>query len=162
MQEAQSCVWLFFLLLYFLGALAGKSSQLSCPSPLAPAQPFSFWCHFPLLRLGPGLSPVLLAGLGGDSRLLQVTLYPSVAFPFLSTFPLGLSVSTTLLPTLSLCISQPVHLPAKPQSQRLRSLGFSACLTLFLSGSPKLLASVSQSPQLVADLFQACLPDVSV
>lgn len=51
MLEFPFCVWLFSLLLYPYSALASTSDQPSRPGALAPDQPCSFWCLFPLLRL---------------------------------------------------------------------------------------------------------------
>lgn len=125
--DACFCVGLFFLLLYFSGALAGTSSLLCRFGPLAPAQLLS-WCLFPLLSLGPGRFPELLVSLQLSLQLFQA---PSLAdIRFLPVFPLGLSVSTTLLPSLSLCNSQPI-----PQAKGSGIWVHLPCLTLFLSGS---------------------------
>lgn len=79
-------------------------------------------CLFPLPRLGPGRFAELLVSLQLSLQLFQV--------PSLAVFPLGLPVSTTLLPSLSLCNSQPI-----PQAKGSVIWVYLPCLTLFLSGS---------------------------
>lgn len=121
--DAWFCVGLFFLLLYFSGALAGTSSWLSRLGRLAPAQLLSFWCLFPLLRLGPGRFPELLVSVQLSLRVFQALSLADIA-SFLSS-PL-----LSLLPSLSLCNSQLI-----PQAKGSGVWVHLPCLTLFSSVS---------------------------